>query len=148
MSDNDQPKPSPSVNPSGCWPKSLIDANKAAVEAEKAAALPAEITFADFQKVDIRSGQVLSCERVPKSDKLLKLQVDFGDVLGQRQILAGVGLSHPPEALAMNFYLFVVNLAPRKMMGLESHGMMLASGESPDKLDLVVTFIPKGHRLG
>lgn len=147
-------------NPSGCWPKALIDANKAAVAAENAKSPPApektapqpavepspEITFADFQKVDIRAGEVLAAERVPKSNKLIKLQVSFGTFT--RQILAGVGLSFGPEALVGERFLFVVNLAPRKMMGLESHGMMLAAGDDPDELSLTKTHIPEGTRIG
>lgn len=85
-----------------------------------------EITFDDFLKVDIRVGTIISAEKVEKSKKLLKLQVDFGE-FGQRQILAGIAETFAvPEFLHGRQTLFVVNLAPRKMMGLESHGMILA----------------------
>jgi len=91
---------------------------------------PGLVTYEEFCKVDLRMGEVLEAERVPKSDKLLKLQVDFGP-LGKRQILAGVGKSYEPHTLVGLRLLFVVNLPPRKMMGLESHGMLLAAGEPP-----------------
>lgn len=89
---------------------------------------PAEIlSYGDFVKVELRFGTVQSAERVPKSDKLIKMLVNFG--AQTRQILAGVGKTFEPEQLIGEQFLFVVNLAPRKMMGLESHGMMLATGD-------------------
>lgn len=91
---------------------------------------PTAIDMNDFAKVDLRIGKVLSAERVPKSEKLLRMQVSFGDF--QRQILAGVGKSYAPSDLLNKQFVFIVNLAPRKMMGHESHGMMLASGDDGD----------------
>lgn len=85
-----------------------------------------EITFDDFQKIDIRVGRIVSAERIPKSNKLLKLQVDFGSELGLRQIVAGIGLGIELDKIANAHVCAVVNLAPRKLMGLESHGMLLA----------------------
>jgi methionyl-tRNA synthetase len=82
------------------------------------------ITIDDFTKVDLRIGTIEQVESVAGSDKLLKLQVDFGP-LGKRQILSGVAKHFSPEHLINKQALFVVNLAPRKMMGLESQGMML-----------------------
>lgn len=110
------------------------------------------ITFDDFLKVDIRAGQIIAAERVPKSDKLLKLQVFFGPELGTRQVLAGIGATFPPEALVNNVAAFVVNLAPRKMMGLESHGMILAgdvpsSGPPMVEVPFLTCLLP-GTRLG
>jgi methionyl-tRNA synthetase len=103
---------------------------------------PAQIAFEDFAKVDLRVGVVLSAERLPKSDKLLKVQVDLGE-LGQRQVLAGIGKAFTPDQLVGKQVVVVANLAPRMMMGQESRGMILAvrgeSGESdlallsPDK---------------
>lgn len=109
---------------------------------------PSTISYEDFRKVDIRAGRVLSAERVPKSDKLLKLSVDLGEP-APRQILAGIGLTFEPTALVDGVFAFVVNLAPRKMMGLESNGMILAAGE-PEKLSLVeiMPAPPPGTRLG
>ena len=106
------------------------------------------ITFNDFLKVDMRYGFVTDADRVPKSNKLIRMNVDFGP-LGCRQILAGVGLTFQPADLQGKTYLFVVNLAPRMMMGLESHGMMLASGEPTDLSLLTATGkVPTGERVG
>jgi len=106
------------------------------------------IEYGDFIKVDIRLGVVEAAEVVPKSDKLLKLTVNLGEV-GTRQILAGIGQTFKPEDLVGKQYAFVINLAPRKMMGLESHGMILATGPSMDKLSLITTDSPvaPGSRL-
>ncbi len=82
------------------------------------------ITIQDFLKLDLRVGTIMSCEPLPKSDKLLKMQVDF-DKLGTRQIMAGVAQSFKPEALLGKQGLFVFNLPPRKMLGEESQGMMM-----------------------
>lgn len=105
------------------------------------------VTFDEFQKVDFRVGTIQTAERVPKSDKLLKLTVSFGGF--ERQILAGIGKTFQPEALVSKQYLFVVNLPPKKMMGLESHGMLLATGV-PEGLTLVSpsSSVPDGSRLG
>lgn len=84
------------------------------------------ITFDDFLKVDLRAGTIKSAERIPKSDKLLKLQVDFGE-LGMRQIVAGIGKDFEPDRISGTRIVAVVNLLPRKLMGLESHGMILAA---------------------
>lgn len=114
----------------------------------------AEIPFDDFKKVDIRAGRITSAERVPKSEKLLKLIVNFGE-LGNRQILAGIGKSYEPEAVLDKTATFVVNLAPRKMMGLESHGMILAAETAPIepfgntvKVVFLSDLVPPGSRLG
>jgi methionyl-tRNA synthetase len=87
----------------------------------------AQITFEDFLKVDIRVGKILTCERVPKSKKLIKMDVDFGP-LGKRVIGAGIAEdpAFKPEALLDLHALFVVNLLPRTLMGFESHGMLLS----------------------
>lgn len=89
----------------------------------------AEITFPDFEKVDIRVGEIKEVDPVPKSNKLLKMEVDFGP-LGTRIILAGIAKSYPaPKTLLRGKrFAFVVNLAPREMMGIMSYGMALAAG--------------------
>lgn len=90
-----------------------------------------DIAFDDFQKIDLRIGTVVSAEKVEKSKKLIKMQVSFGEF--ERQIVAGVGAPFPtgttitPESLVGMNYLFVVNLAPITLAGVESHGMMLAT---------------------
>ncbi len=86
-----------------------------------------QITIEDFQKVQLKAGKVLSAERVPKSNKLLKLQVDIGTE--QRQIVAGIGKKYEPEALVGRTIVIVANLKPAKLMGVESQGMVLAAGD-------------------
>jgi methionyl-tRNA synthetase len=86
------------------------------------------IEYDDFAKVELRVAEVLSAERVPKSDKLLKLSVNAGDP-APRQILAGIGQHYAPEALVGQRVIIVANLKPRKLMGLESQGMVLAAGD-------------------
>jgi methionyl-tRNA synthetase len=88
----------------------------------------AAVTIDDFSKLDLRVGEVRSAERVAKSDKLLRLQVDLGP-LGVRQILAGIGKHYAPEDLVGKRIAVLANLPPRKMMGLESQGMVLAAGD-------------------
>jgi methionyl-tRNA synthetase len=83
------------------------------------------IKYEDFQKIDIRAGTIINCEDIEGSDKLLKLEVDFGD-LGKRQILAGIKEWFEPKELIGVQTTFIINLEPRKMMGLESQGMLLA----------------------
>ncbi len=87
------------------------------------------ITFDDFKKIDIRIGKILSAERVEGSDKLLKLEVDFGE--DRRQIIAGIAQFYAPEALIGKECPFAYNLAPRILKGLESQGMILCAS-APD----------------
>ncbi len=84
-----------------------------------------EITnFDNFAALDLRAVKVLSCERVPKSDKLLKFIVDDG--FGERQVLSGIAKYYEPEQLVGKTLAMIINLAPRKMMGLESNGMIMS----------------------
>jgi methionyl-tRNA synthetase len=92
------------------------------------AAQPAQITIDEFQKVQLRTAKVVSAERVPKSEKLLKLQVSLGTE--QRQIVAGIGKKYEPEALIGKTVVIVANLKPAKLMGIESQGMVLAAGDA------------------
>jgi methionyl-tRNA synthetase len=112
---------------------------------------PQFISFEDFQKVDIRAGKITAAEPVPKSEKLLKLTVDFGEI-GFRQVVAGIAKSYSPERLVGNTAAFVVNLAPRKIMGLESHGMILAAENVPEtpgvSIALLSTLSVVGARVG
>ncbi|CAE6746247.1 methionine--tRNA ligase [Nitrospira defluvii] len=96
--------------------------------AAPAAAQPAQITIDDFMKVQLKAAKVLAAERVPKSEKLLKLQVSLGTE--QRQIVAGIGKKYEPEALIGKTIVIVANLKPAKLMGIESQGMVLAAGDS------------------
>ena len=97
--------------------------------------LRTEITFDDFAKMDIRIGTITEAERVPKSDKLLKLTVDDG--LGGRQILSGIAKYFSPEEIIGKQVTFLANLAPRKMMGFESQGMILMAEDRDGKLALI-----------
>ena len=95
------------------------------------AAAPAQITIEDFQKIQLKVAKVLSAERVPKSEKLIKLQVDLGTE--QRQIVAGIGKKYAPEELIGRRVVIVANLKPAKLMGVESQGMVLAAGDAEVK---------------
>ncbi len=92
------------------------------------ASAPTQITIDEFQKIQLKTAKVLSAERVPKSEKLLKLQVSLGSE--QRQIVAGIGKKYEPEALIGKTIVIVANLKPAKLMGIESQGMVLAAGDS------------------
>lgn len=88
----------------------------------------APITIDDFLKIQLKTATVLSAERVPNSEKLIKLQVDLGTE--KRQIVAGIGKKYEPNTLLGKRIVIVANLQPRKLMGLESQGMVLAAGEA------------------
>jgi methionyl-tRNA synthetase len=111
---------------------------------------PAEaqhITIDDFTKVELRVAQILVAERIPKADKLLRLEVDLG--YEKRQILAGIAQFYEPEKLIGRKIVIVANLAPRKMRGLESNGMLLAAS-LPDGAPVLAGFledVPLGARL-
>jgi methionyl-tRNA synthetase len=105
------------------------------------------ITIDDFVKVDLRVAQILVAERIPKADKLLRLEVDLG--YEKRQILAGIAQFYTPEQLVGRKIVIVANLAPRKMRGLESNGMLLAAS-LPDGAPVLAGFleeVPLGARL-
>jgi methionyl-tRNA synthetase len=111
------------------------------------AAAAQHINIDDFAKVDLRVAQILVAERVPKADKLLRLEVDLG--YEKRQILAGIAQYFDPEKLIGRKIVIVANLAPRKMRGLESNGMLLAAsleGGSP-VLAGFLEEVPLGARL-
>jgi methionyl-tRNA synthetase len=100
------------------------------------APLKEQIAYPDFVKLDFRVARVLEAERVPKTDKLLRLQIDLG--FERRQILAGVAEHVIPEALIGKSIVVVANLEPRKIRGLESNGMLLAAEDPDGKLSLVM----------
>lgn len=84
----------------------------------------AKISITDFQKLDIRIGTIIAAERAPNSDKLLRIEFDFGEF--KRQVLSAIAPQYSPEELIGKQMPVLVNLEPRKMRGLESHGMILA----------------------
>ncbi len=94
------------------------------------------VEFEDFEKLDIRVGKVLECEPVPKSSKLLRFLLEVGP--DKRQILSGISKYHKPEELIGKNVIFIANLKPRKMMGLESCGMIL-SAEHGEELTALTT---------
>ena len=95
----------------------------------KPAEVKAEVDFPTFEKMDIRVGKVLECEKVPKADKLLKFRIDDG--MGGRTIVSGIAKYYNPEDLVGKEVCFIANFAPRKLKGVVSQGMIL-SAENPD----------------
>jgi len=94
-----------------------------------------EIQFEDFAKIDLKVGTIVSAEKVEKADKLLKLQIDLGFEI--RTIVSGIALHHQPEAIVGKQVVVVANLAPRKMRGIESNGMILMAEDAEGKLKFV-----------
>jgi methionyl-tRNA synthetase len=115
--------------------------------ASTAAAMPGQITIDDFTRVELRVAQVKVAERVPKADKLLRLEVDLGTET--RQILAGIAESYEPESLIGRKVIVVANLAPRKLRGLESNGMLLAGSIEGGKAALAsfLEDVPLGAKV-
>ncbi len=95
------------------------------------------IDINEFSKVDLRVGFVRHAEHVPGSKKLIKIIVDVGGE--DRQILAGLAEFYDPKELIGKYVIVVVNLKPRRMMGLESQGMILAAGCGPDEVPVILT---------
>ena len=132
--------------------KSGSEPVKPAVQ-EPDASEPAESTnfieIDDFAKVDLRVGEVLSAERVPKADKLLLLKIDLGEAQ-PRQILAGIAQYYEPEKLIGRKVVIVANLKPRKLRGFESQGMVVAASYGEEGRPVIATFtedVPNGARL-
>lgn len=86
-----------------------------------------QITIEEFQKIQLKVAKVLTAERIPRSEKLIKLEVDLGTE--RRQVVAGIGKKYEPEALVGRRIVIVANLKPAKLMGIESQGMVLAAGD-------------------
>jgi methionyl-tRNA synthetase len=107
------------------------------------------IEIGDFAKIDLRVGQVLTAERVPKADKLLRLTIDLGEA-APRQVLAGIAEHYEPEKLIGRKLVVVANLKPRKLRGFESQGMILAASIGEEGRPVIATFtedVPNGARL-
>jgi methionyl-tRNA synthetase len=107
-----------------------------------------QIAIDDFVKIDLRVAQIIVAERIPKADKLLRLEVDLG--YEKRQILSGIAEWYTPEELLGKKIVVIANLAPRKMRGLESHGMLLAASHGENGKPILATFgedIALGSRL-
>jgi methionyl-tRNA synthetase len=110
---------------------------KPATEKKMENALPAkpEIQYDDFAKLELKAANVIACEKVAKADKLLKLEVDLGNE--KRTIVSGIALHYTPEELVGKQVIVVTNLAPRKMKGIESQGMILTAEDKDGKLQLL-----------
>lgn len=109
--------------------------------------IDAKISIDDFAKVELRVGQVKVAEKVKNADKLLRLEVDLGTEV--RQIVAGIAEAYVPEALIGRKVVIVANLAPRKLRGLESNGMIVAATAEGGKpvLASFLEDVPVGARL-
>jgi methionyl-tRNA synthetase len=105
------------------------------------------ISIETFAQVDLRVGQIQVAERVPNADKLLRLEVDVAEA-APRQLLAGIAEWYAPESLIGQKIIVVSNLQPRRMRGLESHGMLLAAdADGKPMLATVPAETPNGARL-
>ena len=95
-----------------------------------------ETSFDDFNKMDIRTGTILEAERVPKTDKLLKLKIDTG--IDQRTVVSGIAEYYKPEEVIGQQVSILINLAPRKIKGIESQGMILMAANSKGELSFII----------
>jgi methionyl-tRNA synthetase len=137
----------PQREPGALAPEASSSAATAPAAPPQPPAPPQYITIDDFAKIDLRVAQILVAERVPKADKLLRLEVDLG--CEKRQILAGIAQYYEPEKLIVRKIVIVANLAPRKMRGLESNGMLLAASldDGAPVLTGFLEEVPLGARL-
>ena len=122
---------------------------KGATEADAVAGVTSFIEIDDFAKVDLRVGEVMSAERIPKSDKLLLMKIDIGET-EPRQVLAGIAEYYEPEKLIGRKVVVVANLKPRKLRGHESQGMVVAASIGEQGQPVIATFtedVPNGARL-
>ena len=106
----------------------------------------AQIGIDDFMKVELRTAQIVACEKVPKAKKLLKLQLELG--YEQRQIVSGIAQYYEPEALVGKKVVVVANLKPAKLCGIESNGMLLASSSETGDGRVRVVFLSEDTPLG
>ncbi|MGE0089951.1 MAG: methionine--tRNA ligase [Bacteroidales bacterium] len=115
----------------------LMDSKKAnEIAGQKADPAKDNISYDDFSKMDIRVGTILEAERVPKTDKLLKLKIDTG--IDQRTVVSGIAVDHKPEDIIGKQVSILVNLEPRTIKGIESKGMILMAQDASGKLNFVI----------
>jgi len=105
----------------------------------KIAEVKPEISFEEFQKIDIRVGTIIEAQKVPKTDKLLQLKIDTG--IDKRTVVSGIAAFYEPEKIVGQKVIILVNLAPRKIKGIESHGMILMAENSKGELSFVSPII-------
>ncbi len=131
------------------WQAKQEEARKAAEAAQpKTIEKPegiAQIGIDDFMKIELRTAQITACERIPKAKKLLKLQVDLG--YETRQVVSGIAKFYEPEALIGKKIILVANLKPAVLCGIESNGMILASGEDEVRVVFLADDTPLGERV-
>lgn len=141
---------SPGAPPAMTDPSASTSSGQHATEADAGAVgVTSFIDITDFTKVDLRVGEVLTAERIPKADKLLLLTVNIGEEK-PRQILAGIAQFYSPEQLLGRKIAVVANLKPRKLRGYESQGMLLAASVGEEGKPVIATFtedVPNGARL-
>ncbi len=128
----------------------LEDTKKAnAAASYKAAPVKETVSYDDFEKLDIRVGHIKACEKVKKSKKLLKFLIDDGSGT-DRTILSGIAAYYEPEQLVGKDVLFIANFAPRKMMGIESQGMILSALNFDGSLSVtsVLSEVKPGSQVG
>ncbi|MBU1200568.1 methionine--tRNA ligase [Patescibacteria group bacterium] len=102
------------------------------------------VSYSDFEKLDFRVGEVVEASVPEWSNKLLRLEVDFGDEIGKRIIFSGIKKWYKPEDLVGQKYIFLVNMEPKKMGEEESEGMMIMADLDDDGVEL----IPVGKKVG
>jgi methionyl-tRNA synthetase len=150
MQQMEQERTSSSSAPQPSKPDTAAPAQPAApaVPAAPAAASDGKITIDDFMKVELRVGQVKVAEKVQGADRLLRLEVDIGTEV--RQVVAGIALAYEPEKLVGRKVVLVANLAPRKLRGLESNGMIVAASVGDEGKPVLAGFledVPVGAKL-
>ncbi len=127
------PEGSSLIREESLFPRVAAEKEKPAPSPKPAIDLKPEIDYEDFAKVDLRVAKILAAQAVPKSNKLIQLRIDIGE---ERTIVAGIGKDYKPEELVGKSIVVVANLKPAKLMGVESHGMLLAT-DSPAGLTLL-----------
>ena len=137
---NEELNPAPAAPPA----KALASATPGGAAAPQAA--PEKIGIEDFAKVEMRVGQIKTAERIVGADKLLKLTVDIGTEI--RQICAGIAQYYDPEKLIGRKVAVVVNLAPRKLRGVESNGMIIAASVGPEGRPVLAGFPDEDVEIG
>lgn len=103
------------------------------------------INFEDFKKLDLKVARIIEAERVENSEKLLKLKIDLGDE--KRQIVAGLGKTYSPETLRGKEIVVIINLESRRLLGIESQGMLLAADNNEPILLIPEKEVPPGTKI-
>jgi methionyl-tRNA synthetase len=143
----EEQKPAPAADAAAGASAVQTSTPPAVPAATPVASASVKISIDDFAKVELRVGLVKVAERVPKADKLLRLEIDIGTEV--RQVLAGIAEAYAPETLVGRKVVIVANLAPRKLRGMESNGMIVAASLDGGKPVLAgfLEDVPVGARL-